>query len=178
MLSRHALRGSARRIQLVMKVSTVVTESHRLSGGTLQAPFSVFRGACTTDFCTTCTTNIGRSGAAEPPGITFQGDAWVQKKRDSPLPRRSRNRRYAPSGEVRPAPTSHADEAFCVGACCPRPTSATGARPECSRLCASVSTVRAFSIEECCDSTSADERQEHDGRFARGETVRRAGLHV
>jgi hypothetical protein len=44
----------------------------------------VFRGVCTTDFRTTCTTNIGRSGAAEPVGITFQGDAWVQEKRDSP----------------------------------------------------------------------------------------------
>jgi hypothetical protein len=32
----HALRRSARRIQLVMEVSTVVTESHRLSGGTFQ----------------------------------------------------------------------------------------------------------------------------------------------
>jgi hypothetical protein len=37
MFSPHALRGSARRIQLVIEVSTIVTESHRLSGGTLQA---------------------------------------------------------------------------------------------------------------------------------------------
>jgi hypothetical protein len=35
MLSMHALRESARRIRLVVEVSTVVTESHRLSGGTL-----------------------------------------------------------------------------------------------------------------------------------------------
>ena len=75
--------GSARRIQLVMEVSAIVTESHRLSGGTLQvqmwctAPLDAPRGA---DFSPSQGRDLDflleRTTGFEPATLTLASRYW------------------------------------------------------------------------------------------------------